>query len=176
MADATALSFDDLGRLRLLAEREEIRACLTRYARGLDRHDVDLIASAFHEDAFVHDPAFSSVEGFASWANAHHLHRWTTHQHFQSNDTIVLASDDVAHCETYCLLLGRREGGDVDVIAARYIDRVERRAGRWAIAERTVVLEATGVVDGGGAAQQAMLALYEQGTRDRDDPSYRGLP
>jgi ketosteroid isomerase-like protein len=166
------LTSADLSRLRLLADRDEIRACLNRYARGLDRHDVELITSAFHEDAFVHDPAFSSVAGFASWANAHHLHRWTTHQHFQTNDDIVITEDDVAHCETYCLLLGRREGGDVDVIAARYIDRVERRSGRWAIAERTVVLESTGILDGGGAGQQAMLELYAKGSRDRDDPSY----
>ncbi len=169
------LTCADLLRLRDLADREEIRDCLNRYARGLDRHDVALIASAFHDDAFVHDPAFSSVPAFASWANAHHLHRWTTHQHFQTNDRIVLTGGDVAHCETYCLLLGRREGGDVDVIAARYIDRVERRSGHWAIAERAVVLESTGVLDGGGAGQQAMLALYEKGSRDRDDPSYRGM-
>jgi ketosteroid isomerase-like protein len=169
------LTSTDLARLRLLSDQDEIRACLTRYARGLDRHDVELIASAFHEDAFVHDPAFRSVGAFAAWANAHHLHRWTTHQHFQTNDTIVLTGDDVAHCETYCLLLGRREGGDVDVIAARYIDRVERRAGRWAIAERAVVLESTGILDGGGAGQQAMLELYEKGSRDRDDLSYRWM-
>jgi ketosteroid isomerase-like protein len=169
------LTPDDIARLRLLADRDEIRDCLNRYARGLDRHDVDLIASSFHEDAFVHDPAFSSVDGFAAWANEHHLGRWMAHQHFQSNETITITGEDVAHCETYCLLLGRREGGDVDMIGARYIDRVERRAGRWAIAERTVVIEATGVIDSGGAGQQATLALYAQGTRDRDDPSYRGL-
>jgi hypothetical protein len=36
-------------------------------------------------------------------------------------------------------------------------------------------MEATGIIDGAGAGQQAMLALYETGSRDRTDPSYRGL-
>jgi len=172
---AMQLSAAEVARVRDLLELEEVRDCLRRYARGLDRHDVELIASAFHEDAFVHDPAFSSVRAFATWANEHHAGRWGAHQHFQANETIALAGDGVAHAETYCLLLGRREGGDVELIAARYVDRLERRAGRWAIAERTVVMEATGVVHGGGAGQQATLALYEEGARDRSDPSYRGL-
>jgi hypothetical protein len=169
------LSSADIARLRLVVAREEIRDCLTRLARGLDRHDVDLIASSFHEDAFVHDPAFSSVTDFATWANAHHRHRWVAHQHFQTNETIAFTAVAVAHSETYCVLLGRRECGDVDMTAARFVDRFERREGRWAIAERVTILESTGVIDSGGAGQQALLALYEKGSRDPDDPSYRGL-
>jgi hypothetical protein len=169
------LSSADVARLRLVAAREDIRECVNRLARGLDRHDVDLITSSFHEDAFVHDPAFRSVIEFATWANAHHLHRWDAHQHCQTNQSIVFAADDVAHCETYCVLLGRRESGDVDMTAARFIDRLERRAGTWAIADRVIILESTGVIDSGGAGQQALLSLYDKASRDRGDPSYRGL-
>jgi hypothetical protein len=38
-------------RLGYLRDRLDIYDCLVRYARGLDRHDAELIASAFWPDA-----------------------------------------------------------------------------------------------------------------------------
>ena len=36
-------------RTRLLLDRQEIRDCIDRYARGMNRRDDEILASVFHE-------------------------------------------------------------------------------------------------------------------------------
>src|SRR5262245_66301298 len=45
------MSPEQEARLQVVADKQEIRDALVRYARGVDRKDRDLILSAFHEDA-----------------------------------------------------------------------------------------------------------------------------
>jgi hypothetical protein len=56
-----------------------------------------------------------------------------------TNETVDL-SGDVAHVESYITrLASRRKDARSDIIAVRYIDRVERRKGEWRIAMREVI-------------------------------------
>jgi hypothetical protein len=40
-----------MARLQELVDRADILDCVQRYARGIDRHDVELVASCYHPDA-----------------------------------------------------------------------------------------------------------------------------
>ena len=44
--------------VRELRDRQDILDCLTRYSRGLDRHDSELLASVYHGDAVDHHGEF----------------------------------------------------------------------------------------------------------------------
>lgn len=129
-------------KINLLIDRSEILECLHRYARGMDRHDRDLVRSVYHADAIdVHGSQAFPVEDFIDWAFAYHepqLH----HQHYISNLTIDL-DVDLAHTECYYLFVGRypEPATPLTVAGGRYVDRFERRDGRWAIAKRVCTAE-----------------------------------
>lgn len=129
-------------KIQLLLDRSEILECLHRYARGIDRHDREMVRSAYHDDAIdVHGSQAFQVEDFLDWAFAYHeqqLH----HQHYLSNVTIEV-SGDTAHVETYYLFVGRFPDREIPLTAAggRYVDRFERKEARWAIATRVCTAE-----------------------------------
>ena len=56
-----------------LWDREQIRQCLVRYCRGVDRFDRDLILSAFHPDCLdEHGKFVGTPEEFVDWALGQH--------------------------------------------------------------------------------------------------------
>lgn len=141
--------------VRGLLDREEIRECLNRYARGLDRKDFEMIRSVFHPDATDHhggtiaySPAGDAL--IEDWI-VRDAKRVFSH-HLLINSSIDL-DGDVAHVETYFQLL---VGLDPDAAAdestlglsgGRYIDRFERRDGDWRIATRVLVSEFSAAMD-----------------------------
>ena len=125
-----------------LVDRAEIVDCLNRYARGMDRHDREMVRSAYHEDAIdVHGSQAFDVEDFIDWAFAYHdpqLH----HQHYVSNVTIEVQGD-TAHSECYYLFVARYADRETPLTVAggRYVDRFEHKGGRWAISTRVCTAE-----------------------------------
>src|SRR5271154_3476162 len=67
--------------IRWLLDRQQIRDCLTRYVRGLDRHDELLLASAFWPDARIaYGNTFSGTrDKFVRWAIADDTERMAAH-------------------------------------------------------------------------------------------------
>ena len=62
-----------------------------------------------------------------------------SHQHCLFNHFCDL-DGDVAHTETYYMFVGmNREGEPLVMSGGRYIDRFEKRDGRWAVAARLCV-------------------------------------
>ena len=162
----------DAKRLKALDDmlaREEIRACLLRYTRGIDRHDTALVASAYHPGALDdHTMYIGPGKEFGAAANAAHDEYWEAHQHYVTNTTIELAGD-TAHVETYWIVAGRRKGNTAtDMHGGRYVDRFEKRDGQWAIADRICVYE------WGMRAEEAVeqLKSFPLGTQDASDPSF----
>jgi hypothetical protein len=162
----------DEAKLQHMLDRLEIQDVIHRYARGLDRHDDDVLRSVFHEDAWDnHGPWVGPREEFVAWANGPchqhtnaHLHQITTHN--------CEIDGDVAHTESYCQWVHRlKDEETVTVGGGRYIDRLERRDGEWRIVVRRLVLdyffEAKGSVFGTEAQRD-----YAKGTWDRTDLSY----
>jgi SnoaL-like domain len=158
--------------LQRLLDRQAILDCVQRYARGLDRHDDELTASAYHSDALDHHGSFTGTPAqFIPWANDLHASEWSAHQHFIANHTVEI-DGDVAHAESYVIGVLRRKGQMVvDIGGGRYIDRLERRDGVWRIAARDVVVEWVCVAEGSSALFSA--DGYTPGTWDRNDVSYR---
>ncbi|ADP80866.1 nuclear transport factor 2 family protein [Pseudofrankia inefficax] len=160
-------------RLLRLADRADIIDCLARYARGMDRLDRDLARSAYHDDAIDDHAGFvGPVDAFLDWSFAYHRQQFR-HQHYVTNHHIELAGDE-AHVETYYLFVATERDPDepLKVYGGRYVDRFERRDGRWAIAGRVCLPEwraETTVFhpDLGGA-----VPLVNVISEDRTDTSY----
>jgi hypothetical protein len=132
------MSAQELERIvRELKDREEIRDCLARYCRGVDRFDRELVLSAYHPDALdEHGKFVGHREDFAEWAIGQHADAHLSHQHCILNHSCEL-SEDTAHTETYFLFVAmNRTGKPVTMGGGRYVDRFEKRNGKWAIADR----------------------------------------
>lgn len=152
----------------LLAERE-IGQQLNNYCRAMDRCDRELGRAVFHPDAEADYGAMykGSAEGFVDFALAGHLHL-ETHVHRVTNISIVV-DGDTAGSESYVDARFRmsRDGTVVEMHSSgRFIDRWERRDGRWGIAQRRYLhcMDSARPLEG---------ANYPSaGERDQSDPSY----
>jgi ketosteroid isomerase-like protein len=168
------MTTDRHAELERMLDRAAIEECLLRYTRGIDRHDVDLVTSAFHPDALdTHGTFEGGPVDVARWANEQHGLRWVGHQHYITNTSVDL-DGDVAHTDTYYLIvLRRRDGTGADIMGGRYVDRLERRAQGWRIARRVVTAEWISEWGAGRPTMQGLLEAYEPPTWDREDISYQ---
>jgi ketosteroid isomerase-like protein len=168
-----------VARLQALLDKEEIREVTYRFARGVDRHDWELIRSCYHDDAIDHHGVFDGLASeYVAWVttNVPELADATTHH--VSNGLIELHGD-VAFCESYVLAAHRytrEDGSKADfLVGARYIDRFERRAGVWRVTKRQLLWDwarddaLAGEFDAVGIDPQA-LRFGEHG---QDDGVYR---
>src|SRR5690349_19367528 len=68
--------------VQYLLDRSAILDCVARHARGCDRHDVDLISSAYHNDGVdEHGAAINSGPEYGTWANKTHAQSSVVHTH-----------------------------------------------------------------------------------------------
>jgi len=178
---------EDLTRMVLeLRDRQQIHDCLMTYSRAVDRLDRALLLSVYHEDAIDDHGVFvGDREAFADWVIAMHSATHLSHQHCQFNSTCDLQGD-VAHTETYYMFVGlNQRGTPLAMSGGRYIDRLEKRNGRWAIAYRVCVRDWAPLKEIPDTLDQAALTIVAlddrtkammragaQSTRDRSDPSY----
>lgn len=161
--------------VRRQKDRAEILACLHRYTRGVDRHDRDLMLSAYWPDAYdEHGVAEGHAEDFCDWALGWHHEFQTRHQHIIANHTIDI-DGDTAHGETYYIFWGENREGPPTLAFGRYIDRFERRDGEWRIAHRVCINEKSGRWMDMPLTEEAKALLYKTGPnrRDKEDISYR---
>jgi SnoaL-like domain len=169
-----------------LQDRQAIHDCLMTYCRGIDRLDRELLLSVYHPDAIDDHGVFvGSPEEFADWAIAMHTTTHLSHQHCIFNYTCDL-DGDVAHTESYFMFVGlNRTGNPLAMSGGRYIDRFEKRSGRWAIAARLCVRDWAPLSETPESLDQATLTVAPldartrdlmrsgaQSSRDRSDPSY----
>lgn len=160
--------------VRRLADRADIGDCIERYARGMDRRDRDLLRSAYHDGAIDDHVGFvGEVDDFIDWAFAYHSTQ-TRYQHYLLNHTAEI-DGDTAHAETYYLFVGtdREPANHMTISGGRYVDRLERRDGRWAIAARVCVVE--WITESSSTITEdviGMLSSARRPTKDRTDPSY----
>jgi hypothetical protein len=143
---------------------------MLRYARGVDRLDEELIRSAYWEDAHdSHGQLNGSLDNFlAGWLPGQPQRDVASH--FLGNHLVELEGDG-ADVETYFISAAKRIGSDMlELVAGRYVDRFERRAGEWRIATRLVVLDWQCMTDASGMALR--LSRSHTGSRGPEDPSY----
>lgn len=159
--------------LQSLLDKEAIRDCFLRYMRGIDRLDVELIKSAFHDDAIDHHTTENrgSIKDLLGWWIPQQESREAT-QHFVTNQTIAL-DGEIAHVESYFFVFIKQKSQDLGaLIGGRYADRFEKRDGEWKIALRVVMPEWQAEADArnSGFVSRAGGAV---GARDRSDPTYQ---
>jgi hypothetical protein len=155
--------------LRALSDRAEIFECLHKYTKGLDRRDWDLLKSAYHDDARdQHGSFIGSPDEFIDYVR-NVMQDWDYSVHFLDLNNLELNGDE-AHTECYVLFTQRRvDGGGLDFGGGRYLDRLVRRDGEWAIATRKVVIDWSARTE---TTEFGDVLDYRIGTFDRSDPSY----
>jgi hypothetical protein len=156
--------------------KQEIRDAHSRYCRAMDRRDEALAASIWHAGGTAdYGEIFKgSGAGFAAWVTETHGN-FDRHSH-QINNVLVEvdSSGEQAVSEAYVTValwtLPDVMGAVTQVTSrGRYLDRWERRDGRWGIAARHYVEDFT------TAQQLAADEVYpasKASRRDPDDPSY----
>jgi ketosteroid isomerase-like protein len=157
-----------------LMDRAAILDCIARHARGCDRHDVDLITTAYHDDAIdEHGSATNTGPEYGEWANASHAATSQVHAHNITTHTCEI-DGDTAHAESYVIVvLLAHDTRSAQFISGRYLDRLERRDGQWRIALRRSTVEV--MFAGDASVLQSSFFKgqgYLRGTRDREDLSY----
>lgn len=160
----------NLAAIEALLEKEAIREVSLRYTRGIDRHDNELFLSTYHPDARDDHGAFIGTgTDFVEHANRVHAQNWVCHQHYVTNQ-VIDRDGDSAHCESYFLAVLKRPDGVCDLVGGRYIDRLEKRAGLWAVADRICMVEWNVESAPGNAPLDP--DMFVRGSWDKSDPSY----
>lgn len=158
--------------IRSLKDRAEIEDCIQRYCRGADRLDAELLLSAYHPDAIDdRGEAFTgSPAEFVEWLFPQ-LRTLAGSSHTVCN-TLSEVDGDTAHTESYIIFAvwaHGQEGGEgfASMGTARYVDRLERRDGKWGIVYRECLMDMTFRASIGSPLVGVIL-----GARDRSDRSY----
>ncbi len=150
--------------IRELVARQKCYDVLTRYCRALDRCDVELMKTVYHEDGFDDHGIFQgNAQEFAEYI-IREIQVWfevTTHAICNVHMEI---DGDVAFTESYLLayhivrpdrmddIFGSsymqqfnvgpdQRGRHLYIFGGRYVDRLEKRHGEWRIARRQVVMD-----------------------------------
>jgi hypothetical protein len=164
-----------------LQNREEIQILLNVLARGIDRCDVELIKSCYHEDGYdahhlfngkAHDFAIFVAVELAKVPNVRH----------EIGYPIITFAGNRAFAETKYATISRvplNDGRFVDLMAdGRYLDVLERRDGVWKISYRHLVSDGTRthmidrIVLAGDRPPPPPSSIARP---NKDDPSYRGF-
>jgi SnoaL-like domain len=157
-------------RLDALADRLAITDLIYRYCRSVDRLDIPLGHSIWHEDATA-DYGADFYQGNGRKAIDHicEQHRQTLHHSHQVSNILIDLDGDRAGSEAYATasLRAYRNGKLFQMtIWGRYVDRWSRRSGRWGLDHRLAIRDFDEI------REVTPLHHHEVGCRDRSDPSY----
>jgi hypothetical protein len=163
----------DPSTLQQLADRQVITELIYRYCRSVDRLDIPLGHSIWHEDAIAdYGEAFYQGDGrgVIDLICAQHLH--TLHHSHQVSNIIIDLQGDRASSESYVtasLRVRRGEQLQHMTVWSRYIDHWSRRMGRWGLDKRIAIRDFDEIRD------VVAMSDYRVTRRDRSDPSYAAL-
>src|SRR5262245_54684574 len=129
--------------LAALLDRETIRNCIARVARGEDRRDAELICGCFWPDTTIDFGIFAGTfDEYLAWVvPGSPAIPVTQHMLGQS---VIDCSGDTALAETHVTAYHRVASGDEDrdvVIGGRYLDRLDKRGDCWRIGQRTMLYD-----------------------------------
>jgi hypothetical protein len=168
------MSRDDM--IDILWSKEAIRDLAQRYCRACDRADFVLLESVYH-------PGALDEHGFNRTLTAREFldavpDMWGQMQELQHNVTnhIIDVDGDYGEGEVYVIAYHRYTGEDgptLLVSGGRYLDKYERREGRWKIAHRRCVDDWSVVLPAPPATENKFTeGGLERGCAGTADPSY----
>jgi hypothetical protein len=129
--------------LKALLDREKIRDCIARLARGEDRRDGVQIKAAYWPDAATDYGVFAGTfQEYYDWVipgadaikNTQHV----------LGQSVVDLNGVTALVETHVISYHRVDMGQGDrdtCIGGRYLDKMEKRGSEWRIAHRTMLYD-----------------------------------
>jgi hypothetical protein len=162
-------------KLQALIDRQEILDVLYQYAHACDRSDEPRIADVYHPEARDNHGQYNGPgKKFAKVVCDGNRER-DTMSHLMGQSQIRIDGDR-AGAETYFnATIARMEGGErkIDMMGGRYIDKLERRDGRWRISDRICTCEWSMTLAIENEWQRG--TGFVCGSYDESDPSYEFL-
>jgi len=152
--------------LREVADRQQITDLIYRYCRAVDRIDVELGCSVWHDDGLAELEGFYSGSGRGFIEKVCTQHRTLLCHSHQISNIIITLTGERAGSESYVWATLRLRDGErlkQIMVWSRYIDRWSRRNGRWGIDRRVTIRDFDEV--------REVVALSRPGRRDASDPS-----
>ncbi len=131
--------------LKALIDKEAIRDCVARLARGEDRRQPDVLSACFWPDStFDYAMYKGSFPEYLAWVTPG-ADAITNTQHVLGQ-TVIDLDGNSAKAETYVISyhrvdMGEGVGEHDTCIGGRYLDTMEKRDGKWAIAHRTMLYD-----------------------------------
>lgn len=131
--------------VQALINKEAIRDCIARLARGEDRRQPDVLSACFWPDStFDYAMYKGAFPEYLAWVTPG-ADAITNTQHVLGQ-TVIDLDGDSARAETYVISYHRVDMGEGvgerdTCIGGRYLDRLEKRDGTWAIAHRTMLYD-----------------------------------
>lgn len=184
--------------LQLVYDRQQIIEVLHRYARAIDRCDIDLLKSVYHDDATdAHGSFDGNAHEFAEFM-VPRLKEQTSYGIHHVTNELVEIDGERAIAESYLFGYHRVPGGRQSVgrffgeayadraeadgtldgeheyfTGGRYLDKLLKRDGVWRIWRRSITVEwnqcqPSRMLVDGGRSKYDI-----PGARDTTDPSYR---
>ena len=157
-----------------LLAKQIITEILHKYCRAMDRMDNELGRSVFHPDATADYGGMYRGTGYGFIEFVYGAHSGMLVHHHQLGNVLIKVEGDRATSESYVSVTFRRRDEHGALLAmesyGRYIDRWEKRDGRWAISDRHYLHS----MDESRPVSESQFPTT--GKRDRTDPSYKILP
>jgi hypothetical protein len=129
--------------LERFLEREKIRDCIARLARGEDRRNAEAIRACYWPDSTSDYGVFAGTfDEYLAWVVPGSPAIPVT-QHVLGQSVIEIHGE-AAHVETQVLSYHRVVMGEAErdtIVGGRYLDRIEKRGGEWRIAQRTMLYD-----------------------------------
>lgn len=166
--------------LKRLLDKQAIAELSFRYARGIDRMDGDILASAFTPDGTI-DYGFMKVPVAAMAAGLRKGGQSPTSVSHHLIGNVEVVFDDERHARATAYISGASrstaEDGVVydELIRGRYLDTVVVYDGEWRIAERVLIMDWSHVAPAGELEFWQTRPGGEKtltGKYGKDDPSY----
>jgi len=155
-----------------LADKQDITELIYTYCRSVDRLDIPLGHSIWHDDGYADygsEYYQGPGKGVIDTICKHHL-GLLSHSHQVANILIQL-DGDWAGSESYVngSMRMEQQGKLMQLgVWGRYLDAWEKRSGRWGLARREVVFDHQEI--------REVTSMPGHGTpasRDKNDPSYK---
>lgn len=131
--------------IQRLLDKQAIAEVLYRRARAGDRADAELAHACYHPGATERHGAFDGEAARfideVSWTRPRPDSPVIAMQHVITNILAHFPGPDAAFVESYHVAHCQMSDGADATIGGRYLDRFERRDGRWAIAHRDVIFD-----------------------------------
>jgi len=153
-----------------LADRQAIADLIYRYCRSVDRLDVPLGHSIWHDDGIAdYGPEVYQGPGKGVIDLICAQHRKTLHHLHQVGNLLIALDGDRAASESYVIATLRVMAGErlrQIMVWGRYVDSWSRRGGRWGLDKRIAIRDFDEIRD------VTEMVRHDVGTRDHGDPSY----